>query len=1119
MLSLFFGMPSADFTAALAKELLARREGSPCLVLVPEQFSVTTERRLLEAIGDSFSLWVEVLSFRRLPDFIFDRLGGRTAPTLSEGGMRILLSGLTDRHRADLKAYGPASLRADFVELLRSQFREFAAYETDPDDLMDLADRLPKGDLKNCLHDLALLYTALKGEMERLRGAEFALSAAADRLFEEGSAAFFAGYDIFLWHFKGFTPQEMTMIERMLQSGAQVTVALLGEDGGPPADELDALHSVRLTAEQLRRLALETGAGQAPDRTLPERADKPKVLQYLEEALLHEDLPPFAGDASAVRAAVAETPAEEAEFVAAEMARLLRQGVRPREMAVIVRDAPRDAALIETAFSKFGLPVQLDRRGVLADKPLPALLLAALTAVLGGYRCDDVLAFLKTGLAGLDRHEVDRLEVYVSAWSIRGSRWKLPFTWHPQGFESQWSERDRRELFELEQLRLRAVAPLMELEEAVKEGGARPLSLALCRLLEAVGAEAATLRAMERHRAAGDEAAALELESVWDSTMELLEQLEALAGPEVSARRYAELLRLAASKSRIGIIPATVDQVLVLGADRVLPGMVRHAFVMDFSDDLFPRPPAENGLLSGADKLELAAGHIRLAPSGEEEALEERYYAYLALMAGSESLTLTHSRRAAEERRPSPWLLTLRRLLPGMEEVEIDRWREQPTSIQAPLQAAERLLTLPQDHPLRLPLLEAVEGDPALAERCRLLSAAALRAEEDPVFSRPAVARRLYQGLTLSPTSLERYAQCPFSYFLGYGLRLKSRRRHEMDALQRGTFLHHVMERFLKDLAPELRTTMSEQQAKERVDAIVRDYLTEHMPDFNEREARFRALFLRLSRILYHTVGLLLKELRESDFVPVDYELVIGEDVPELVIGEGEEAAHIRGKVDRVDLLEKDGKRYLRIVDYKSSKKDIRYAELYQGIGQQMLLYLRALLQNGKDRYGEPLLPAGVVYAPVQLEVTSCDDRSISESGLQKERRTKQNGLLLDDEEVLRAMDHSGCFYNLPVSIDRKGEISPKTSALATREELGLLWTYMEGLLADIAARVRGGAVPIDPVTSGANGADACKFCEMRAVCRHEGEPRLLPRLTAEQFWDSLRRETAGKTPGRKEEN
>lgn len=1110
MLQLLFGTAGSSREELLLRQMAERREAQPgyrCLLLVPEQFSVTVERRLIEALGQDASLWVEVLSFRRLPSYVFDRLGGRNRLLLSEGGQRILLSGAIEQSAGQLLHYRAEAVKPDFVEQLHSQFQEFAAYRSDPDDMMALSDELPIGPLRDKLQDLALLYSAALSRLgEGMQCAQYGLDAAVELLWQNN---LFRLTDVYLEHFKGFTPQELAAIECMLAGGREVVVSLPADNGGEPEDESDLFAPAKHTARQLRELAAQVGCGLYPDLVAPPHDRCCGELQFLERNFLRPA--PEVSDRPTLQVALAQAAShyDELEFVAADICRRMRQeGLHWRDFAIIFRTAPLDEGLCEAVLAKFGIPAQLDRRSGLLEQPLVLLVFSALSCLLSGFGYEDVMGTLKTGLAGLSPEQVDQLELYAYSWSIERAGWRRPFTLHPDGFRSTWEDDDRSRLARLEQLRQTAMQPLLQLEQATAQGGAEAISRAIYQFLVEVEAERSLIDQIEALRTEGREAEALQLEQVWEALITLLEQMAALAEPGISLARYADLLRLAAAQTRMGIIPATVDQVLVTGADRVLPASVRCAYVMGFVQGSFPQPVRSGGLLTEQERLELRARDLRLAPALAQEALEERHYAYTALTAATEFLTITCAlHHSGEDYRPSPYLPMLYQIFPRLTRLEVDQLRLQPDAIQAEGQAVERLLALPPEHPLARALERALpEGEQR--QRIGHIRAAIADLSGRQRLTDPALSGALYRGRqAISPTSLERFALCNFSHFCQYGLRLKPRKKNELDVLQIGSFMHAVLERLFAHASVEQLSALGTEGLHRRIDEIIQEYAAAVLPDLAARPARFQYLFERLSRILYHYVELMLEELATSDFVPLDFELEVGREIPPLRYGEGEEQVLVRGYVDRVDGYESGGALYLRVVDYKTGVKQLSYGELYQGIGLQMLLYLFALLQSGEQRYGKPVLPAGVVYAPVRLDVVAADSRDITPEQLAEKRETRRNGLLLDSEEILAAMDRSGSFSMLPVAVKKSDdtvEINRKSSSLASLEQLGALQLYVEQLLRDAAQRLQQGAADINPIRGRQQEVDACRFCEMQPVCRLGGDPRAPLHLSAEAFWRAV---------------
>ena len=287
------------------------------------------------------------------------------------------------------------------------------------------------------------------------------------------------------------------------------------------------------------------------------------------------------------------------------------------------------------------------------------------------------------------------------------------------------------------------------------------------------------------------------------------------------------------------------------------------------------------------------------------------------------------------------------------------------------------------------------------------------------------------------------------------------------DALQAGTFLHRAMELFFTGLSKQDRENLTPQQAHDRVDAAVAQYLRQQMPDFDDKEARFRRLFERLRSILYHTVDLLLDELSHSDFEPMDFELSVGQDIPVLTIGEPQEGVVVRGKIDRVDGLRRTEGLYLRIVDYKTGKKSFDLTDIRYGLGIQMLLYLFTLEREGQSFFGHPIVPCGVLYQPAR-DVILRQDRNISDEKLKAalQSELRRTGLVLNDPQVLQAMEHSAlespCY--LPIGVKKDGSLS---GSVATAAQLGHLGRYVDKLLHQITGEIAHGNIDADPYARG----------------------------------------------------
>ena len=227
-----------------------------------------------------------------------------------------------------------------------------------------------------------------------------------------------------------------------------------------------------------------------------------------------------------------------------------------------------------------------------------------------------------------------------------------------------------------------------------------------------------------------------------------------------------------------------------------------------------------------------------------------------------------------------------------------------------------------------------------------------------------------------------------------------------------------------------------------------------------------------------------------------------------MVVSEPDGELRVGGKVDRVDGWLKDGKLYLRVVDYKSGKKSFDLSAVRMGLDIQMLLYLFALQKTGASRFGAGIEPAGVLYLPARDDILSAQ-RNIPPEKLQAERekQLRRSGLLLAEPQVLQAMEHealTGPRY-LPLRVNKNGDLS---GSLASAAQLGKLGQYVEGLLHDIAQELRRGVIDADPCCRTEEDSP-CRYCDWAPACHfQEGRDgdrfQYIRPVKPEEFWREI---------------
>lgn len=1080
--------------------------GGGQILLVPEHASHAAEVDLCRVCGDTASRHAEVLSFRRLCDRVLSAVGGASETTLDAGGKLLTLQRCMTELSPMLTVYRRPSRKPAFLQKLLDVFDELRAFEVTPELLYEKAGEL-SGMTADKLRDLSMLYGAYEARLrEHGHDRRDRMSRLCDNLEQ---SAYVAGKDIFLDGFTYFNAQERRALSVMLRQAHSVTVALLGE---PNSTEEMFTMALR-TLWQLRRLADDAGcAVEVETMAVPVRG----ALGHLERYFFRGGAA-YAGDCAEIHVREAANVVTEAERVAAEIVKLVSAGkARFREITVSARNMEYYLGTLQTVFSRWEIPAYFSRRSDILEKPAVSLVTGALSAVTDGYEYEDMFRWLKTGLGGLSPEECDILENYALKWEIHGAMWTRDTDWseHPDGYGNDWTDEQTEYLRRVNALRVRVRAALLPLSEGLKGGDTAAEKVeALYRFMENLQLREALETRMQIQADAGRLQEAEETAQLWEILCGVLDQfVEIVGGERMDSDTFARLFRQILSQYSVGTIPASLDQVSVSEITRNDRHTVKYLFLLGANDHVLPTPGQAGGILNEDDRRELSARGVELSPNGVEQMSMELQNLYAALAQPTHGLTVSYpvTGSAGEELRPAFVIPRLLTLFPALRvEHETGRHEYRFTA--------------------KLPAMEAVGNDIGgalwtyLETRgdCQEALSAMKRASglRRGALSRPAVQALYGERLSLSASQLERTRSCHFSFFMRYGLRARPRDAASFDAPQIGTFLHYLLEHVCADVKNMGGfSAVDDDTLHALTEQYIAQFVKETFGDLSKKTARFRYLFQRLRRSALAIVGQTAEELRHSDFVPVEFELGIGtasgdgkKSFPAIVIHDPGGELRLRGRVDRVDAWKRDGKTYLRVMDYKSGRKKFDLSNVRMGLDLQMLLYLFALERGGKQWFGDDIRAAGVLYLPARDGILDAE-RGITEEDLEKARNKelRRSGLILSEPEVLRAMEHEALSEPrfLPMYVRKDGNI---TGDLASAAQLGKLGKYVENLIRKIAGEVRAGNIDADPCCETAN-ETPCRYCDWAGAChfqdgRDRDRLRYVRKIKPEEFWELLDKE------------
>ena len=1053
-------------------------------LIVPEQFSFESERRILMLLGEKNAMKVEVCSFSRLAENIL----GDTQHTvkLDDAGRVALMSTALEEISDKLEVYGRFSRNMSVVSEMLNISDELKKFAITPALLEDASHKVEDGMLKKKLSDLSLVMTAYNSlVVQRFTDTRDDLSLLAEKLDDN---RFFENATVIIDEFKGFTVQEYDVISRMISQSKEIYITLCLDEIYAGEIDLSVFACVRKTARKLIDISKQASISVSQVR-VPEYKDRYNcdALKALENQLYSFDILPFDGNSSDVTVHSCVTAYDECEYVALTIKKLLREeNYRCRDIAIISRNEGEYSQNLRASLKKHGVPVFEDKRRPLSTQPPVVLSRAALEIACKGFSTDAVFRVLKTQLADLCVEEVGELENYAYLWKIDAKKWLSDWSDNPSGLGQQSGKSDLLTLDHLNNLRKKCIEPLIKLKSDVKNSDtAADILTALFNYLVQIKAPQNLKKLAASLNSFGETEDAIELGRVWDRLMDIFSQLSAALGKsKVTAERLLDLFTLVIGVQDIGVIPHGLDEITIGSADRLRISRPKAVFAVGVNEGVFPKKPSSGRILCDADRQALTDMGIDISAPSQNDFLEERYISYNALCCASDRLYLTYCSTdfSGAEKNPSELVSQVKRILPKCtvtDYSDIDKL----DLIQSRASAFNALaINWHTDSSFRNTLRAYFDSCTEYKLRIAALERANGKSEFKIESAETALAL-FGNDINISATKIEDYGKCPFLYFCRHGLRLNERKTAEIDAMLSGIVVHFVLENIVSKFGKKL-TELSFDKIKEQVVALLDEFLRENL-GAEQRDERFDYLYRRLCDSICLVVTRLINEMKLSDFEPVDFELQIGGKTPEIeafeiLLNDGGKII-LSGKVDRVDVLKTQEHTFVRVMDYKTGTKKFNLSDVINGLNMQMLLYLFAVKANGRERYGN-IVPAGVLYVPAKSKqsgkIKKDTPRSVLEADVLKEG--KFSGILLNDARVVHATDTENT--GTVISYNRKGVFDN----LISLTQLAALEKKVIDTVREMGEHLHKGLIPAVPKVGGSYSKPACEYCAYKDICLRE---------------------------------
>lgn len=1151
MLNIYYGGENIEKEKFIFEHIKGRS-----LLLVPDQFSLQAERDAFFYLDKTGLMDLAVVDFSALGHKILKEAGSPVPPLIDKYGRHMLLTRILEESDDALKIYKGVRGKNSFVERVNMLISEMKRSEVSVDMLREVSESLEDSSfLKYKLKDIVTLFSLYEEAIAgKYLDSEDYITFYGDKMLD---SSLVAASDVWVYGFDTFTPKNMLVLERILKTARSLNIVMTWEDAaktpsersakddaGDPSQSGDAAWSGDagfLAADDREDLFSLTGFVIRNLVKMAEDLNEEVMCQAItgsgRDNLWSKTMREFSVSPEAplqekdprITAVCTSNIYAEADRAAAYILQLVREhGYRFGDIVVVCNDTGLRSGVIRRTFVRWGIPVFIDQKRKVIQHPVVGFVLSLLDIIGNGYRDNAVMQLIKSGFLGFAEEEQDALENYVQQFKIRGTLWKKPFSRMGDNYTAE-------DLNRFNELREQVVSVIETARDRIgKYNTAGEKIKGLYGFLADDFMMEDRIEAMAKaQQEAGFLDGAAETAQSWNVICRIFDQIVETVGEErLSGRALRQIVEAGLAEMEIGIVPVNPDSVLVGTMQRTRVGRVKALLVLGANEGLLPLQKTDEGLLNEREKALLEEMDLQFSRTDDMVKQEERLAIYRTLSQPEERLYVSCSRidETGGELRPSAVLRELEQFLQSraepdasvvlgdLEDSSVPEIAVSPKGAISYLTDAFREYL--EDGKLDEDWLYAGlwygSHEPEELERIRR----GMEFDNKQNALGGQLADALYRGdrraIEASASRLEKYSGCPFAHFISYGLRPEDLRVFEMGPREIGDIYHECIMKLSQRLTagedsfqgldavpiaitdPDSRwMKITQEECREEIRRILQEetgtYREGLLSSGRNESYRTERIVDICSRVAWAMIGQVRRgRIREMYF---EQPFARGAQLPPIRVTAGEHEVLIKGKIDRMDVLEmpehEDGlETAVRIVDYKTGGDSVDVEHFRSGYKLQLMLYLKAATQK------QEVKPAGVFLFKIREIDADADMKNIYPGREAMEERMedayKLEGIVLDDMDLIDAMDTEmgGASKVLPIKyVKKNGTYSGSSGGyLFDREEFEELSAQVDRQVDRICREICDGKIDIRPKKEKkkdmeGNYKTSCKYCSYKSIC------------------------------------
>lgn len=1071
-------------------------------LIVPEQYTMEAQRELVTMHPAGGMMNIDAIGMNRLAYRVFDELGISTGQVLEDFGKSMLIKKILCEQQDTLHVYGSYYDKLGFVDEMKSMMSEIFQYNIKQDTIDEIMEQIPEDSVvAGKMQDIRHIYE----EFEAFAGERYIVAEQLVELLTRhvGQSKLVCGSSLYFDGFTGFTPVQLELVEKLMTCADDLTFSFTLDDRDQKYEHIKDYELFYLTKTTIKKLTEAAAAAgveiESPvvlPGTINYRLGENRELFFLERNLFRSPYQKWKQPLERIHLTATGDAQDEIVFVASTIRRLVREkGYRYKDIAIVAGDLEQASHIYERVMNEYEIPVFIDANACLKANPCAETIRSVLAVLADDFSYDSVFRFLKAGMTDLSFEDIELLENYALKRGVRGySRWN-------RAVSENYEKTSPVNIEEIRQAFMKMFGDIRKVfadKKAVTKDYVEALYDFLLQIHMYEKLEARKNELYEENRINEGDAYG----QIFEKTVRLFDKIAELLGDtKMSVKEFYEIVDTGLSDIEVGVVPPTVDRVLIGDITRSRLNHIKVLFFTSVNDGIVPKAPKKGRILSDRDRDILSDCGLELAPSDKQNSYIEQFYIYTILTKPSDHLYISYHKLSAslESMRPSYLLGRISNIFPSLQAEEYDAASCMPDTVNRSLR---RILRAEDSEDAESRILTRILTEKGFAgELTAIYKGRTYRnvAEQLP----PETIALLYgRYLHASVSKLELYARCGFAYFLKDGLRLKEREMYQVDVRNVGVILHSVMEGLFKQVRDTRNNDWENFPEDERmlmVTELVNRAAEESAGDFFEDNARNAYMLQMIERMAQTSAGMLQKHIRLGSMKPGMLEKTfdsakdeVGSYLFELP---NQIQMSINGKIDRVDVEEEDGTVYIKVIDYKSSTRKLSLEEVLNGEQLQLVTYSAIAYEIEKMIYPDKNIQiAGLLYYSFDDPVIEIESSEIDTGTEQPEfsdqekldaermEKMKLQGFVNESPAVIQKMDHT-CNQSLPVKLDKNGDIK-KSENVVSADQIRTIMELTRENIEELGSQIAEGKIAIEPYKNKSN--TGCDYCEFKNICHFD---------------------------------